>query len=91
MFKIDKICRDHDIAFTHAKTIQDQLRADEIFMYEIIQKYIFDPDKSMLGTNPKSFENWSDGFNTIMNYAMSSIEAVVSASVIKPTRVNVFS
>lgn len=83
MFKIDKICRDHDIAFTHAKTLQDQLRADEIFLYEIVQKYIFDPQKSMLGTNPKSFETWSDGFNSVLSYAMSSIEAVVSASVIK--------
>ena len=83
MFKIDKICRDHDIAFTHAKTLQDQLRADEIFMYEIIQKYILDTDKSMLGTNPNSFQTWSDGFNTIMSYAMSSIEAVVASSVIK--------
>jgi hypothetical protein len=83
MFKIDKICRDHDIAFTHAKTIQDQLKADEIFMYEIIQKYILDTDKSMLGVNPNSFQTWSDGFNTIMSYAMSSIEAVVAASVIK--------
>lgn len=83
MFKIDKICRDHDISFTHAKTIQDQLRADQIFMYEIFQKYILDTDKSMLGTNPKSFETWSDGFNTIMSYAMSSIEAVVASAVIK--------
>jgi len=83
MFKIDKICRDHDIAFTHAKTLQDQLRADEIFMYQIIQKYILDTDKSMLGVNPNSFQTWSDGFNTIMSYAMSSIEAVVASSVIK--------
>jgi len=83
MFKIDRICRDHDISFTHAKTLEDQQRADEIFMKEILEKYIINADKSILGTNPKSFDTWSNGFKTIMSYAMSGIEGIVSASVIK--------
>ena len=82
MFKIDATCRNHDIAFTHAKTLEDQHRADEIFMRDVVKKYFFDFDSSMLGKNPKSFETWSDSMNSIMGYLFSTVEGFVSSSVI---------
>jgi hypothetical protein len=82
MFKIDSICVEHDIAFTHAKTLEDQQRADRKMIADIVDKYIIDFDKSMLGKNPKSFETWSDSVKTIGNYIMSSIEGYVSAELI---------
>ena len=82
MFKIDSICVEHDIAFTHAKTLEDQQRADRKMIADIVDKYIIDFDKSMLGKNPKSFETWSDSVKTIGNYIMSGIEGYVSAEMI---------
>lgn len=82
MFNIDKICVLHDILFTHAKTFEDQQRADEIFISQVIEKYIFNPDKSMFGKNPRSYETNEEKIQTILGYMMSGIESFVSASVI---------
>lgn len=82
MFKIDNICVEHDIAFTHAKTLEDQQRADKKMIADIVDKYLVDFDKSMLGKNPKSFQTWSDSIKTIGNYIMSSIEGYVSGEMI---------
>ena len=83
MFKVDTICRNHDIAFTHAKTLEDQHRADEIFMRDVVKKYFFDFDSSgMFGKNPQSFDTWSDSMNSIMGYAFSTVEGLVSGSMV---------
>ena len=39
MFKIDRICRDHDIRYTKAQTQKDLKEADWIMMKEILDKY----------------------------------------------------
>jgi len=82
MFKIDNICVEHDIAYTHAKTIDEQHIADRKMISEIVDKYIVNFDKSMLGRNPKSFETWSDSIKTIGSYIMSGIEGYVSGEMI---------
>jgi len=82
MFNIDRICRDHDVSFTHARTIEDQQTADKIFISQILQKYIVDYETSILGKNPQSFDTWKNGFDTIRGYIMSSLEGIVSTSLI---------
>ena len=82
MFKIDSICVRHDIAFTHAKTFEDQKRADEIMMWEVFNTYLFDPKKSMFGKNPQSFTTDEEQIKTIVGYMMSGVEAIVSGSII---------
>ena len=82
MFKIDSTCVRHDIAFTHAKTFEDQKRADEIMMWEVFNTYLFDPKKSMFGKNPQSFATDQEQVKTIVGYMMSSVEAIVSGSII---------
>jgi hypothetical protein len=49
---------------------------------DIVDKYIVNFDKSMLGNNPKSFETWSDSIKTIGSYIMSGIEGYVSGEMI---------
>lgn len=79
MFKIDTICRDHDIRYTKAKTIEDLKEADNIMVFEIIEKYVVNFNKNFITGKYKSdFSSVSESFNTLYNYIVSIIEGGVN-------------
>ena len=86
MFKIDTICRDHDIRYTKAKTPEDLAKADDIMMEEITKKYILNFDNNFItGNYERDFSTWSSSFNTLYNQMVSMFEGVVAVDLIKRT------
>ena len=79
MFKIDTICRNHDIAYTKSKTIDDMKEADADMVFDIFEKYIVNFKKNFITGNYKSdFSSVSTSFNTLYNYIVSVIEGSVN-------------
>ena len=80
MFKIDTICRNHDIAYTKAQTQQDIKNADDVMIKQVIQKYIFNFKQNFItGNYETDFSNWASSFNTVYNYLLSGIESTFTA------------
>jgi hypothetical protein len=76
MFKIDRICRDHDIRYTKAKTTDDLKEADNIMMVEILEEYVINFKKNFItGNYDTDFSTWSSTFTTFYNQALSFVEA----------------
>jgi hypothetical protein len=76
MFKIDRICRDHDIRYTKAKTTDDLKEADNIMMAEILEEYVINFKKNFItGNYDTDFSTWSSTFTTFYNQALSFVEA----------------
>jgi len=76
MFKIDRICRDHDIRYTKAKTTDDLKEADNIMMAEILEEYVINFKKNFItGNYDTDFSTWSSTFTTLYNQALSFVEA----------------
>jgi uncharacterized protein (UPF0262 family) len=81
MFKIDTICRNHDIAYTKSKTIDDMKKADADMVFDIIEKYVVNFKKNFILGNYKSdFSNFAESYKTVYNYIISLIEAGVNMS-----------
>jgi hypothetical protein len=77
MFKIDSICRDHDIRYLKATTQEELKKADTDMLWEIFEKYIFNFKHNFItGNFETDFSNWSSSFNTVYNYLVSGIESV---------------
>lgn len=86
MFKIDTICRDHDIRYTKAKTPEDLAKADDIMMEEITKKYILNFDNNFLtGDYERDFSTWSSSFNSLYNQMVSMFEGAIAVDLIKKT------
>ena len=76
MFKIDRICRDHDIRYTKAQTQEDLKEADWIMMKEILDKYVISFKNNFItGDYDADFSTWSSSFKTLWNGALSFVEA----------------
>jgi hypothetical protein len=79
MFKIDTICRNHDIAYTKSKTIEDMKKADADMVFDIIEKYVVNLRKNFITGDYKSdFSNFDASYNTVYNYIVSVIEGSVN-------------
>jgi hypothetical protein len=79
MFKIDTICRNHDIEYTKSKTIDDMKKADADMVFDIIEKYVVNFKKNFITGNYKSdFSNFDASYNTVYNYIVSVIEGSVN-------------
>jgi hypothetical protein len=76
MFKIDRICRDHDIRYTKAQTQEDLKEADWIMMKEILDKYVISFKNNFItGDYDADFSTWSSSFKTLWNGVLSFVEA----------------
>jgi hypothetical protein len=76
MFKIDRICRDHDIRYTKAQTQEDLKEADWIMMKEILEKYVISFKNNFItGDYDADFSTWSSSFKTLWNGVLSFVEA----------------
>jgi len=76
MFKIDRICRDHDIRYTKGQTQEDLKEADWIMMKEILDKYVISFKNNFItGDYDADFSTWSSSFKTLWNGALSFVEA----------------
>lgn len=90
MFKIDRICRDHDIRYTKAKNIEDLKEADGIMVFEIIEKYVVNFKKNFITGNYESdFSDFTKSYNTVYNYIVSLIEGGVNVYMMKETLSNI--
>ena len=86
MFAIDRICLEHDIAYTKSKTQEEMNEADNIMMKQIFNEYVVNFNKNFLTGDYKSdFTNWTSSFKTINNYLMSLIETGYVGYVLKKT------
>ena len=86
MFAIDKICRDHDIRYTTAKTPEDLAKADDIMMEEIMKKYILNFDKNFItGNYERDYSTWSSSFTSLYNQVISMFEGAVAVDLIRRT------
>ena len=86
MFKIDTICRDHDMRYTTAKTPEDLTKADDIMMEEIMKKYILNFDKNFItGDYERDYSTWSSSFNSLYNQVISLFEASIAINLIYKT------
>ena len=86
MFQIDRICRDHDIRYTKAKTQDEMNEADNIMMKEIFLEYVVNINKNFLTGDYKSdFTTWASSFKTVTNYILSLIETGYVGYVLKNT------
>jgi hypothetical protein len=90
MFKIDTICRNHDIAYTKAKTLDDLKEADADMVFEIIEKYVVNFKKNFITGNYESdFSDFTKSYNTVYNYIVSLIEGGVNVYMMKETLLNI--
>jgi len=86
MFAIDRICLEHDIAYTKSKTQEEMNEADNIMMKQIFNEYVVNFNKNFLTGDYKSdFTTWTSSFKTINNYLMSLIETGYVGYVLKKT------
>jgi hypothetical protein len=86
MFQIDRICRDHDIRYTKAKTQEEMNEADNIMMKEIFLEYVVNINKNFLtGDYKNDFTTWASSFKTVTNYILSLIETGYVGYVLKNT------
>jgi hypothetical protein len=86
MFKIDRICRDHDIAYTKSKTQKEMNEADNKMMKEIFNEYVVNFNKNFLtGDYNSDFTTWTSSFKTVSNYIMTLIETGYVGYVLKNT------
>ena len=86
MFVIDRICRDHDIRYTRAKTQEEMNEADNTMIKEIFLEYVVNINKNFLTGDYKSdFTTWASSFKTVSNYIMSLIETGYVGYVLKNT------
>lgn len=76
MFKIDRICRDHDIRYTKAQTQEDLKEADWIMMKQILEEYVISFKNNFItGDYDADFSTWSSSFKTLWNGVLSFVEA----------------
>jgi hypothetical protein len=76
MFKIDRICRDHDIRYTKGQTQKDLKEADWIMMKEILEEYVISFKNNFItGDYDADFSTWSSSFKTLWNGVLSFVEA----------------
>jgi len=76
MFKIDRICRDHDIRYTKAQTQEDLKEADWIMMKQILEEYVISFKNNFItGDYDVDFSTWSSSFKTLWNGVLSFVEA----------------
>jgi len=86
MFAIDRICLEHDIAYTKSKTQEEMNEADNIMIKQIFNEYVVNFNKNFLTGDYKSdFTTWTSSFKTINNYLMSLIETGYVGYVLKKT------
>jgi len=91
MFKVDAACLKHDIAYSKAKTKEEQHKADVEMLYELGQKYIFNYENNFLtGDYKTDFTNWSSSFKTVSNYLLSFAETVFTGYLIKSNIMSIF-
>jgi hypothetical protein len=84
MFKIDRICRDHDLRYTQAKSRIEQKEADNIMIEEIYNEYVVNFNRNFITGNYQSdFTTWTSSFSTVFNYLMTGLETAYAASVVK--------
>ena len=86
MFKIDRICRDHDIRYTKAKTYEEMIKADNMMIGDIFNEYVLNFNKNFITGNYKyDFTTWSSSFYTVFNYLMTVIETGYTGYIIYKT------
>jgi hypothetical protein len=86
MFAIDRICLEHDIAYTKSKTQEEMNEADNTMMKQIFNEYVVNFNKNFLTGDYKSdFTTWTSSFKTVNNYLMSLIETGYVGYVLKKT------
>jgi hypothetical protein len=86
MFAIDTICRNHDMAYTKAKTYEDINKADDDMMEAILKKYILNFDKNFItGNYERDYSTWSSSFTSLYNQVISLFETGVAVNLIKKT------
>jgi hypothetical protein len=91
MFQVDSICLKHDIAYSKAKTKEEQHKADVDMLYELGQKYIFNYESNFLtGDYKTDFTNWSSSFKTVSNYLLSFAETIFTGYLIKSNAMLIF-
>ena len=92
MYKIDTICRDHDMRYTKAKTQEDLNKADDIMMEEIMKKYILNFDKNFItGNYERDYSTWTSSFTSLYNQVVSLLEASFAVGLIKETALTALS
>jgi len=91
IFKVDAACLKHDIAYSKAKTKEEQHKADIDMIYELGQKYIFNYESNFLtGDYKTDFTNWSSSIKTVSNYLLSFAETVFTGYIIKNNIMSIF-
>ena len=83
MYVIDRICRDHDIAYTKSKTREEMIEADNKMITDIVNEYVFNFNKNFLTGDYKSdFTTWTSASYTVYNYLMSLVETAYVGTVV---------
>jgi hypothetical protein len=91
MFQVDSICLKHDIAYSKAKTKEEQHKADVDMLYELGQKYIFNYESNFLtGDYKTDFTNWTSSIKTVSNYLLSLAETIFTGYLIKSNAMLIF-
>jgi len=91
MFQVDSICLKHDIAYSKAKTKEEQHKADVEMLYELGQKYIFNYKSNFLtGDYKTDFTNWTSSIKTVSNYLLSLAETIFTGYLIKNNAMLIF-
>lgn len=74
IYASDNICRDHDIRYNNARTLEEQHEADIIMLKEIFERYFVSFNKNLFGKYETDFSNWQKGLKTVSNYLISLLE-----------------
>ncbi len=82
-FHQDNICRDHDIRYTKAKTLEDLHDADAIMLKELFKKYFVDFESNMMGKykheqSDNMLIQMAHDITITINYLLSLAEGAVS-------------
>jgi len=86
MFAVDTICRNHDIAYTKAKSYEDIKKADDEMMEAILKKYILNFDRNFItGDYERDYSTWSSSFTSLYNQVVSLLEASFAVGLITET------
>ena len=86
MFAVDTICRNHDIAYTKAKSYEDIKKADDEMMEAILKKYILNFDRNFItGDYERDYSTWGASFTSLYNQVVSLLEASFAVGLITET------
>jgi hypothetical protein len=84
MYAIDRICVEHDIAFTKSKTFEEQQEADFKMIKEIFSKYVLNLNRNFITGNYESdFTDWTTTSKTVINYLLSGVETYYTYHILK--------